>query len=76
MVQEIISGVAETPRIFLDERKADKDYISIVKKNYKWEIDEGLCMPPTTIDEAIRIVQENDAPNTDILYFILNLPKE
>ena len=65
MVQEIIDGIGDCPRLFRDEKSADKCFVDLVNENFGKDFKE--------YSKAQKFFDNIESESIDILYFIEDL---
>ncbi len=61
VIQEIIDGIADCPKLFTDEKKSDKYYVALVNDVYEQKFN---CA-----EKAQKYVGELESPEHDVFYW-------
>ena len=67
IVQEIIDGIAECPKLFINEKESDLYYLKLISENYGEEFDNVI--------EGESFLEENGDCSHDIRYWVSNIEK-
>ena len=61
VIQEIESGIADCPKLFMNEKKADKYYVALVNELYDQKFKY--------MEKAYEYVRELESPEHDVFYW-------